>query len=149
MCTRTLYVGDDDAVITGRNMDWKEDMASDLWAFPAGMDRDGAAGPTSIRWTSRFGSVVVSGYDAGTTDGMNEQGLVANLLYLAESDYGEPDGERPFLSISAWAQYVIDNYASVGDAVEELSRGSRGSSTRTTSEASPAGRTPTRRSPAC
>jgi penicillin V acylase-like amidase (Ntn superfamily) len=122
MCTRTLYVGDDDAVITGRNMDWKEDMASDLWAFPAGMDRDGAAGPASIRWTSKYGSVVVSGYDVGTTDGMNEQGLVANLLYLAESDYGQPEGGRPFLSISAWAQYVIDNYSSVGDAVDELSK---------------------------
>ena len=89
--------------------------------LPAGMDRDGAAGPASIRWTSKYGSVVVSGYDVGTTDGMNEQGLVANLLDLAESDYGQPEGGRPFLSISAWAQYVIDNYSSVVDAVDELS----------------------------
>jgi choloylglycine hydrolase len=29
-CTRTLYVGEDGTVITGRNMDWKEDMASNL-----------------------------------------------------------------------------------------------------------------------
>ena len=43
-CTRTLYVGDDNTVITGRNMDWMEDMASNLWVFPAGMKRDGAAG---------------------------------------------------------------------------------------------------------
>ena len=34
-CTRTLYVGPDNTVITGRNMDWKEDMASNLWVFPA------------------------------------------------------------------------------------------------------------------
>ena len=44
-CTRTLYVGVDDTVITGRTMDWMEDMSSNLWAFPAGMKRDGAAGP--------------------------------------------------------------------------------------------------------
>jgi penicillin V acylase-like amidase (Ntn superfamily) len=25
-CTRTLYVGDDNSVITGRNMDWEEDI---------------------------------------------------------------------------------------------------------------------------
>ena len=36
MCTRTLYVGGDDAVITGRNRDWREDMASDLWASRQG-----------------------------------------------------------------------------------------------------------------
>ena len=49
LCTRTLYVGDDGTVITGRNMDWKEDMYSDLWALPAGVAREGGAGPGSIR----------------------------------------------------------------------------------------------------
>jgi penicillin V acylase-like amidase (Ntn superfamily) len=112
-CTRTLYVGADNTVITGRNMDWMEDMISNLWVFPAGIKRDGAAGPQSIRWTSKYGSVVVSGYEAGSSDGLNEEGLVANLLYLAQSDYGQPDASRPFLSIAAWPQYVLDNYASV------------------------------------
>lgn len=121
-CTRTLYVGDDDMVITGRNMDWEEDMASNLWVFPAGLQRDGAAGPKSIQWTSKYGSVTVSGYDAGSTDGMNEKGLVANLLYLDESDYGKPAGGRPFLSIAAWPQYVLDSFATVAEAVEALAK---------------------------
>ena len=119
-CTRTLYVGNDGTVITGRNMDWEEDMASNLWILPAGMQRDGAAGPKSLRWTSKFGSVVVSGYDAGSTDGMNQAGLVANILYLAESQYPTPVKDRPFLSISTWAQYVLDNFATVNDAVAAL-----------------------------
>ena len=38
-----LYVGDDNTVITGRNMDRKGDMASNLWVFPAGIQHDGAA----------------------------------------------------------------------------------------------------------
>lgn len=121
-CTRTLFVGADNTVITGRNMDWMEDMASNLWVFPAGLNRDGAAGASSIRWTSKFGSVVVSGYEAGTADGLNEKGLVANLLYLAESDYGKPKEGRPFLSIAAWAQYVLDNYATVAEAVGALEK---------------------------
>jgi penicillin V acylase-like amidase (Ntn superfamily) len=120
MCTRTLYVGADNTVITGRNMDWSEDLASNVWAFPAGIRRDGAAGPTSIQWTSKHGSVVVSGYEAGTADGLNEKGLVANLLYLVESDYGKPVEGRPCLSIAAWPQYVLDNYATVAEAVEAL-----------------------------
>jgi len=113
MCTRTLYVGADNTVITGRNMDWSEDLASNLWVFPAGIRRDGAAGPTSIQWTSKYGSVVVSGYEAGSADGLNEKGLAANLLYLVESDYGKPVEGRPCLSIAAWPQYVLDNYATV------------------------------------
>lgn len=122
MCTRTLYVGDDGTAITGRNMDWKEDMYSDLWALPAGVARDGGAGPGSIRWTSRYGSVAVSGYDSGTTDGLNEKGLAANLLYLAESDYGTPDGDRPLLTNAVWLQYVLDNYATVAEAVAALAQ---------------------------
>lgn len=120
MCTRTLFVGADDTVITGRNMDWKEDMGSNLWIFPAGMARDGAAGPRSIRWTSRYGSVIVSGYEIGTTDGMNEKGFVANILYLAESDYGQPGPAGPFLSIALWGQYALDNFATVAEAVAAL-----------------------------
>ena len=119
-CTRTLYVGAENIVLTGRNMDWMEDMGSNLWVFPAGIKRDGAAGPKSIQWTSKYGSVIVSCYEAGSADGLNEKGLVANCLYLAESDYGKPNKSRPFLSIAAWVQYVLDNYATVDEAVEAL-----------------------------
>ena len=119
-CTRTLYIGADGTVITGRNMDWMEDMASDLWVLPAGGKRDGASGPHSLRWTSKYGSVIVSGYDSGTTDGMNEKGLVANVLALAESKYPKIDPGKPYMSISLWAQYVLDNYATVDEAVAAL-----------------------------
>jgi len=107
-------------VLTGRNMDWREDMSSNLWVFPAGMKRNGAAGPKSAEWTSKYGSVVVSGYEAGSTDGMNEKGLVANLLYLAESQYPKPVQGKPYISLSTWVQYALDNFATVAEAVEAL-----------------------------
>ena len=89
-CTRVLYVADDGTVLTGRSMDWEEDMMSNIWAFPASIARDGAAGPNSLHWVSKYGSVGVSGYEAGIPDGMNERGLVANILYLAEAQYPKP-----------------------------------------------------------
>lgn len=119
-CTRALYVGEGNLVLTGRNMDWDEDMYSNLWMFPAGLKRDGAAGANSMAWTSRYGSVVVSGYEAGSADGMNEKGLVANLLYLGESQYAPATPGRPNLSIVAWPQYVLDNFATVAEAVQAL-----------------------------
>ncbi len=119
-CTRALYVGADGTVITGRNMDWKEDLHSNLWVFPRGMERDGAAGPGSPQWTSKYGSLIAAGYDVGSADGMNEKGLVASILYLDESDYGAPDPQRPHLSISVWGQYALDNFATVAEAVDAL-----------------------------
>ena len=118
-CTRTLYPGTENTVITGRSMDWMQDMQTDLWAFPAGMARDGAAGPDSPKWVSRYGSVVASAYNIASADGMNEKGLVANMLYLAEAEYGGLD-DKPPMSIGLWAQYVLDNYATVAEAVEGL-----------------------------
>ena len=120
MCTRVVYLGPDELVITARSMDWFEDMGTDLWAFPRGMERDGAAGSRSIRWVSKYGSIIAAGYDIGSTDGLNEAGLAANVLYLAEADYPTDDGVRPALSIAAWSQYVLDTCASVAETVELL-----------------------------
>ncbi len=115
-CTRVVYLGENNTVITGRSMDWEEDMHTNLWLFPKGISRDGAAGPDSPKWTSKYGSVVAAGYDLGSADGMNEKGLVANLLYLSESNYEKANGKPP-LSISLWAQYALDNFATVNEVV--------------------------------
>lgn len=120
-CTRVVYIGAQDETITARSMDWKVDVGTNLWVFPRGMERSGEAGPNSIHWTSRYGSVIASGYDISTTDGMNEAGLVANVLWLAESSYPNYDGKGPALTIAAWAQYALDNFASVQEAVDALS----------------------------
>ena len=121
-CTRFVYLGANDQVITGRSMDWKTDVGTNLWVFPRGMKRSGEVGPNSIQWTSKHGSVIASGYDISTTDGMNEAGLVANLLWLVESSYPKYDGKGPGLSIAAWAQYVLDNFATVQEAVDALAK---------------------------
>src|SRR5271166_1421971 len=119
-CTRCVYIGPNNTVIVARSMDWAEDPGTNLYCFPRGMKRDGAAGTRSKTWISKYGTVVCSFYEVATVDGMNEKGLVANVLYLVESDYGKPDGKKPTLSIAAWAQYVLDNYANVAEAVVAL-----------------------------
>jgi len=118
-CTRFIYTAGNGQVLTGRSMDWLEDLKSDMWAFPRGMKRDGGVGKASIKWTSKYGSVILAGYNAASADGMNEEGLVANLLYLAESQYGGLNG-KPGLSVAAWVQYVLDNFANVKEAVDGL-----------------------------
>ena len=121
-CTRAVYLGPDNMIVTGRTMDWKEDPQSNIYFFPRGMERRGGKTDNTIKWTSVYGSVVTAGYDIGVCDGMNEKGLVANLLFLAESDYHRPDDKRPVMGLSIWTQYVLDNFATVDEAGEGLGK---------------------------
>jgi len=119
-CTRLVYLGPNDNIITARSMDWKTDIGTNLWILPRGAERTGETGPNSIAWTSKYGSVVATAYDIATTDGVNEKGLMANLLWLVESEYPAFDGTEPGLAVSLWAQYVLDNFATVAEAVAAL-----------------------------
>lgn len=121
-CTRAVYLGPDNMIVTGRTMDWKEDPQSNIYFFPRGMERRGGKTDNTVKWTSVYGSVVTAGYDIGVCDGMNEKGLVANLLFLAESDYHRPDDKRPVMGLSIWTQYVLDNFATVDEAVDALGK---------------------------
>ena len=121
-CTRVVYLGNYD-VMTARSMDWKSDVGTNLWILPNNVKRNGMAGPKSIQWTSKYGSVVATGYDISTTDGVNEKGLMANLLWLVESEYPNvKTSKKPTLGISLWAQYVLDNYATVNEAIQALEK---------------------------
>lgn len=102
-------------------MDWMNDTRTDLYAFPRGMKRSGGTSQNTVTWTSRYGSVICSFYGAATVDGINEKGLVANVLYLSNADFGSPEG-KPTLNIAAWAQYVLDNYATVAESVAALEK---------------------------
>lgn len=121
-CTRIVYQGPNNTILTARSMDWKEDIRSNLWIFPRGMKRNGEVGQKPLEWTSKYGSVITSAYDISSTDGMNEKGLVANLLWLAESEYPTWNGEKPGLSIAAWVQYILDNFATVDEAVKAMDK---------------------------
>jgi len=101
-------------------MDWKYPIGTNLWALPRGVKRTGGAGAGSLDWTAKYGSVVATGYDISTTDGLNEAGLAVNLLWLAESQYPPGDSAGPAISLAIWGQYVLDCFATVAEAVAAL-----------------------------
>jgi penicillin V acylase-like amidase (Ntn superfamily) len=119
-CTRVVYQGPNETIITARSMDWKDEIPANLWIFPRGMERNGEVGTTSVKWTSKYGSVITSSWDIASSDGMNEKGLAGNILWLTESVYPpfEKDKDTPGLAISLWLQYALDNFASVKEAVD-------------------------------
>ncbi|TRZ44334.1 linear amide C-N hydrolase [Robertkochia solimangrovi] len=123
-CTRVVYHGTNDLIITARSMDWKEEIPANLWILPSGILRNGLVGENSVQWRSKYGSVVTTSWDIASSDGMNEKGLVANMLWLAESEYPkfDPKGTKNGLAISLWLQYALDNFATVEEAVNDLAQ---------------------------
>jgi len=120
-CSRAAFVTEGGDVFVGRTQDWTERVNSTFRVFPRGAERTGSADGTPLTWTSRYGSLVLTGYDSGTHEGVNEAGLAAHQLFLAEGlDFGARDPARPGLSIMLQAQYFLDNFATVAEAVAAL-----------------------------
>jgi len=124
-CSRVTWLGPNGTVITGRSMDWPYSFHSHLYAVPAGSTQDGAGGVNSLTWTRKYGAIEVAGTTDpagpidGVFDGMNEKGLVANLLYLGESDFGPaPTDNRPRLSFAGWVDYVLTTFSTVNEVVD-------------------------------
>lgn len=125
-CTRVVYIGDGtDNVITGRTLDWKTDIPSNLYVYPQGIERVSYDSTACMTWRSQYGCVVNVGYDLGATEGMNQNGLVVNLLYLPGTSYDLPEGVKDTrlpMSASLWCQYVLDNFGTTDEAVQSLSK---------------------------
>jgi len=119
-CTRVVYKGLDGIILTARTMDWREDIMTNLWIFPRGIDRNGETGNNTVKWKAKYGSIIAAAYDISSTDGMNEKGLVANLLWLVESEYPKWDHKKPGMSIAIWTQWVLDNFATVDEVVKAM-----------------------------
>jgi hypothetical protein len=120
-CTRFVHHGAHGNVIAAHSMDWKSDILSNLCILPRGLQRvrrgwpelDQVEAPVRRRDRQRLRRV--------TTDGVNEKGLEANLLWLGESEYPKFDGKgKPGLTIAAWAQYMLDDFETVTEAVAAL-----------------------------
>lgn len=121
MCTRTLWLSSGQGIIAGRNMDWAQSLETNLWTLPAGVKRKGIEKDSNpLTWQSKYASLVATAYDMATVDGLNEQGLAAHILWLAESEFGDRDASIPGVSMSLWAQYFLDQFSTVAECVTSI-----------------------------
>ena len=128
-CTRILWNNNQFGVLVARSMDWPESTEPVLWFLPRAMKRDGSKCGTEtvvkenpLRWTSKYASLVTSIYGVGSADGMNEKGLGGHLLYLAKTEFGTRDPKKKGVSAILWLQYVLDQAATVKEALDLLKR---------------------------
>ena len=70
-----------------------------------------------IKWISKYGSITFNQYGKEFPNGgMNEMGLVVEMMWLDGSQYPKPD-KRPSMYVLQWIQYQLDNCASVNEVL--------------------------------
>lgn len=119
--TFCLQRGDD--VLFGKNYDW---MIGDGIIFvnkrgvaktSLGGDSSTAANPA--KWTSLYGSVTFNQYGReNPMGGMNEAGLVVELMWLDEARYPAKTDPRPALDTLEWIQYQLDTAATIDEVLK-------------------------------
>jgi choloylglycine hydrolase len=68
-------------------------------------------------WTSKYGSITFNQIGKEFPHGgMNEKGLVIELMWLAETKYPESD-DRFCLQDLQWIQFQLDNYSTVAEVI--------------------------------
>jgi choloylglycine hydrolase len=105
-------------LLYGKNYDWSLGEGV-LTVNPRGQQRTAVVdqGVTAARWTARYGSVTFNQYGlASPSGGMNEAGLVVELMWLDQTRYPAPDS-RPAIGNLEWIQYQLDRHASVAEVI--------------------------------
>ena len=114
-CT-TFCFEEGGALVFGKNYDWNVDDGFVI-VNKRGVAKQALADERPLRWTSRFGSVTFNQYGREFPNGgINEQGLVIELMWLDDTEYPTPDA-RGALPTLQWIQYQLDNAATVDDVV--------------------------------
>lgn len=128
MCTSFRIAATDGSIVVGRTMEFPNALGAKVTVLPrdhrgAGTGIDGAG--TGKAWVARHGVVGMDAFDDpdALTDGMNEAGLYAGLLYMPGfCDYQPADGADPatLLSVVEVVAYLLGTCATVPEAVAAL-----------------------------
>ena len=120
-CTTFCLIGKGE-VLFGRNYDWGIGDAL-LLVNKKGVAKTSTAGEATspikpAKWVSKFGSVTFNQYGReNPTGGMNEAGLVVELMWLDESVYSK-DESLPGVGSLEWIQYLLDTSATTAEALK-------------------------------
>lgn len=76
------------------------------------------SGPVPAQWTSQYGNVTFNQFGRELPlGGMNEAGLVVEVMVLDETDYGTYNTGEQALNEAQWIQYQLDNFSNVADMI--------------------------------
>jgi penicillin V acylase-like amidase (Ntn superfamily) len=114
----TFLLSKDGRYIFGRNYDWITGNGMVMVnARGAAKTSFTVGNGKTISWTSAYGSITFNQFGKEFPHGgMNEKGLVIELMWLRETNYPAADN-RAALSELQWIQYQLDNCATVEEVI--------------------------------
>jgi len=114
-CT-SFCIHTDSELIVGKNYDWDvEDCLINI--NKRNVSKTALVNNNPVSWTSKYGSVTFNQYGREMPNGgMNEAGLVIEVLWLNATEYPQADN-RPALGGLQWIQYQLDNYSTVKEVI--------------------------------
>lgn len=114
-CTTFCFM-QDNAWIYGRNYDWHTEHCL-IMINKRGVAKTALTQDNPAQWTSKYGSITFNQYGREfPLGGMNEAGLIMEVLWLDQTKYPEPD-QRQAASALQWVQYQLDNCSTVEEVV--------------------------------
>lgn len=125
-CTDFQLKASDGTVLISRSMEFSADMKSNLRSSPRGRAFATTApnGKPAMTWKATYGYLYVDSMDQDfAVDGMNEQGLAFEYLYLpGETTYQTvPDGKEsqslPYLYLGDW---ILSNFKTTAEVKQAL-----------------------------
>lgn len=119
-CSKIVFQGSGNTVIVGRSLDWASNDEVTLRILPRGEERNGHTKQNPIVWKSKYGSLVLASKDKMIFAGVNEKNLSADSLWLGDSEYGDVKENEQTLSALYYVNFILDNFASVDEAVNYL-----------------------------
>lgn len=126
-CTAFCLCEDPKNIVVGKSYDWVVDHDHGaVFTNARGCQRSTLIldkSPNPAKWISKYGSVTFTQFGRGfPIGGMNEKGLVIEMLQLDETDYNSNDVDRPYVNEAQWTQFQLDNYATVAEVLENLNK---------------------------
>jgi penicillin V acylase-like amidase (Ntn superfamily) len=116
-CT-TFFINKNGQMLFGRNYDWITD-AGMVCTNLKGLSKTSmqTENGETISWISQYGSITFNQYGKEfPTGGMNEKGLVVELMWLDETKYPAADS-RPAVGVLQWIQYQLDNCTTIEEVI--------------------------------
>lgn len=115
-CT-TFCLKNKGEVLFGKNYDW---MIGDgmIYVNKRGVAKVSQMEKNPAQWESKYGSVTFNQYGRETpSGGMNEAGLVIEIMWLDGTKYPASDG-RPEIGVMEWLQHNLDTAATVAEVIK-------------------------------
>jgi len=116
-CT-TFFINYKGQLVFGRNYDWITDagmICTNLRGLSKTSMKTSDGNTTS--WIAKYGSITFNQYGKEfPTGGMNEKGLVVELMWLDGTQYPTAD-DRPALGVLQWIQYQLDNCSDIEEVI--------------------------------